>query len=137
MPEEWPQCLRHRENELAVRKIKKHLVGEMLGEKKCTLLAARRAQVEALAAEWSEIVMPAVWVRTPDSGYTLQIVPAIAGSTSNVLDPFGAEAAVLISLKKIRYEPFKGRALFHTTYTEYFKQNLHMFDALDFLAELT
>ena len=27
--------------------------------------------------------------------------------------------------------------LFHTTYSEYFKQNLHMFDALDFLAELT
>ena len=31
----------------------------------------------------------------------------------------------------------KGRLLFHTTYSEYFKQNLHMFDALDFLAELT
>ena len=42
-----------------------------------------------------------------------------------------------ISLKKIRYEPFKGRLLFHTTYSEYFKQNVHMFDALDFLAELT
>jgi hypothetical protein len=42
-----------------------------------------------------------------------------------------------ISLKKIRYEPFKGRVLFHTTYSEYFKQNLHMFNALDFLAELT
>lgn len=37
----------------------------------------------------------------------------------------------------IRYEPFKGRVLFHTTYLEYFKQNVHMFDALDFLAELT
>ena len=35
-----------------------------------------------------------------------------------------------ISLKKIRYEPFKGRVLFHTTYSEYFKENLHMFDAL-------
>jgi hypothetical protein len=42
-----------------------------------------------------------------------------------------------ISLKKIRYEPFKGRVLFHTTYSEYFKQNLHMFEALDFLAGLT
>jgi hypothetical protein len=42
-----------------------------------------------------------------------------------------------ISLKKIHYEPFKGRVLFHTKYSEYFKQNLHMFDALDFLAELT
>ena len=42
-----------------------------------------------------------------------------------------------ISLKKIRYEPFKGKVLFHTTYSEYFRQNVHMFDALDFLAELT
>jgi len=42
-----------------------------------------------------------------------------------------------ISLKKIRYEQFKGRVLFHTTYSEYFKENVHLFDALDFLAELT
>ncbi|TVQ41519.1 MAG: hypothetical protein EA384_00185, partial [Spirochaetaceae bacterium] len=42
-----------------------------------------------------------------------------------------------ISLKKIRYEPFKGRVLFHTKYSEYFKQNLHMFEALDFLTDLT
>ncbi len=42
-----------------------------------------------------------------------------------------------ISLKKIRYEPFKGRVLFHTKYSQYFKENVHMFDALDFLAELT
>ena len=40
-------------------------------------------------------------------------------------------------MKKIRYEPFKGRVLFHTKYSQYFKENLHMFDALDFLAELT
>jgi hypothetical protein len=42
-----------------------------------------------------------------------------------------------ISLKKIRYEPFKGKVLFHITYSEYFKQNVHLFDALNFLAELT
>ena len=42
-----------------------------------------------------------------------------------------------ISLKKIHYVPFKGRVLFHTKYSEYFKQNVHLFDALDFLAELT
>ena len=40
-----------------------------------------------------------------------------------------------VSLKKIRYEPFKGRVLFHTTYSQYFKENTHMFEALDFLAE--
>ena len=42
-----------------------------------------------------------------------------------------------ISLKKIRCEPFKDRVLFHTKYSNYFKENVHMFDALDFLAELT
>ena len=42
-----------------------------------------------------------------------------------------------LSLKKITYEPFKGKVLFHTTYSDYFKENLHMFNALDFLAELT
>ena len=42
-----------------------------------------------------------------------------------------------VSLKKIRYEPFKGRVLFHTRYSEYFGENTHLFDALDFLAELT
>lgn len=29
-----------------------------------------------------------------------------------------------ISLKKIRYEPFTGRVLFHTAYSEYFKENV-------------
>jgi len=41
-----------------------------------------------------------------------------------------------VSLKKIRYEPFKGRVLLHTTYSHYCKQNLHMFEALEFLADL-
>jgi len=42
-----------------------------------------------------------------------------------------------ISLKKIHYEGFKGRVLFHTHYNEYFKENVHMFNACDFLAKLT
>jgi len=42
-----------------------------------------------------------------------------------------------LSLTKIRHEPFKSRVLFHTTYSEYFKQNVKMFDSLDFIAELT
>ena len=42
-----------------------------------------------------------------------------------------------ISLKKIHYEGFKGKVLFHTHYNEYFKENVHIFDACDFLAELT
>jgi len=31
-----------------------------------------------------------------------------------------------ISLNKILYEPFKGRVLFHTKYSSYFKQNIHI-----------
>ncbi|TVQ40382.1 MAG: IS91 family transposase [Spirochaetaceae bacterium] len=42
-----------------------------------------------------------------------------------------------LSLKKIHYEPFKGKVLFHTKYSDYFKENVHLFGALDFLAELT
>ncbi len=42
-----------------------------------------------------------------------------------------------LSLKKVRYEPFKGKVLFHTKYSEYFGENTHLFDALEFLAELT
>ena len=42
-----------------------------------------------------------------------------------------------LSLKKIRYEPFKGKVLFHTKYSEYFGENTHLFDALEFVAELT
>jgi len=42
-----------------------------------------------------------------------------------------------VSLKKLRYEPFKGRVLFHTQYNQYFGENVHMFEGCDFLAELT
>lgn len=61
----------------------------------------------------------------------------------SILDEFSQEspdeyiARPPILLKKIRYEPFKGQVLFHITYSEYFKQNLHIFDAVDFLVELT
>ena len=44
--EERAQRFRHGENELAVRHVKKHLIGAMLGEQKRTLLAARWAEVE-------------------------------------------------------------------------------------------
>jgi len=42
-----------------------------------------------------------------------------------------------LSLKKICYEPFKAKVLFHTKYSDYFGENVHLFDALDFPAELT
>ena len=42
-----------------------------------------------------------------------------------------------VSLNKIVYEPVKGKVLFHTKYNSYFKENLKVFDAEDFIAELT
>ena len=42
-----------------------------------------------------------------------------------------------LSLKKIHYESFKRQFLFHTKYNDFFKENLHVFKASDFLAELT
>ncbi len=43
-----------------------------------------------------------------------------------------------ISLKKITYEPFHGRVLFKSPkYSEYFKENFKVFDAVDFIALVT
>ena len=42
-----------------------------------------------------------------------------------------------VSLKKIHYVDYTERVLFHTRYKEYFKENVQMFKAYDFLAELT
>ena len=38
-----------------------------------------------------------------------------------------------VSLKKLRYEPFKGKVLFHTQYNQYFGETLYMFDGCDFM----
>lgn len=42
-----------------------------------------------------------------------------------------------LSLKKILYESTKGRVIYHTQYNDYFKENTRMFEACDFIAELT
>ena len=42
-----------------------------------------------------------------------------------------------VSLEKIVYEPVKGKVLFHTKYNKYFKENVKVFTAEDFIAELT
>ncbi len=43
-----------------------------------------------------------------------------------------------VSLQKITYEPFHGKVLYKTPkYNEYFGQNFKLFDALDFIAEVT
>ena len=42
-----------------------------------------------------------------------------------------------ISLKKVSFESFHGKVLFHTSYSEYFKEDLGLFSAADFIALLT
>ncbi len=42
-----------------------------------------------------------------------------------------------VSLDKLIYEPFKGKVIFKTKYNRYFGNNVKVFDALDFIAELT
>lgn len=42
-----------------------------------------------------------------------------------------------LPLKKIRLEQLKGKVLFHTRYSDYFKENVYLFDSLDFPAALT
>ena len=42
-----------------------------------------------------------------------------------------------VSLKKLHYEPFKGRVFYHTQYNQYFSDNVQVFENRDFLAELT
>ena len=41
-----------------------------------------------------------------------------------------------VSLEKIVYEPVKGKVLFHTKYNKYFKENLKVFPAEEFISEL-
>jgi hypothetical protein len=68
--------------------------------------------------------------------------PAIDNSV-RILDKHSQEsltqyvARPAVSLKKVHYEPTKGRVFFHTHYSDYFKENMKMFDAMDFIAELT
>jgi hypothetical protein len=38
-----------------------------------------------------------------------------------------------ISLKKIIYESFKGRVIFKTKYNAYFKENLKVYDPVEFI----
>ena len=42
-----------------------------------------------------------------------------------------------ISLKKVSFESFGGKVLFHTSFNEYFKENLKPYDTSDFIALLT
>ena len=42
-----------------------------------------------------------------------------------------------VSLQKITYESTKGKIIYHTKYNIYCKENIKLFTAVDFIAELT
>ena len=73
---------------------------------------------------------------TPALALTIQFASSIEVYSDLWLNTSHAPRSPRKRWKKIRYEPFKGRVLFHTTYSDYFKENVHLFDPLDFLAEL-
>ena len=74
MTEEQSQRLRHREHELPAWKVQENLVRQVLGEQERPLPAARRAQIEALAAEGSEVVMTTSRIGAPDAGHRELVV---------------------------------------------------------------
>ena len=76
MAQKRPQSLRHREDELPMRKIKQDFFSQMLCKQQRPFLTARWAEVEPLAVEWSEVVVATLWIRATNPGDTLEIVPA-------------------------------------------------------------
>ena len=61
--EERPECLGHREHELAMEQLEEDFIGEMLGEKDRAFATAGGTKVEALARKTAE----SSHVRTQDS----------------------------------------------------------------------
>lgn len=77
-----------------MRQFKKDLVGQMLGKEDRPLPAARWTQVETLAREWPEVVMPAFGVRAADARDALEIVATGAKPLPDLLDTLKAIPAV-------------------------------------------
>ena len=59
---------------------------------------------------------------TPASALTIQFASSIEVCSDLWLNTSHAPRSPRKRWKKIRYEPFKGRVLFHTTYSDYFKR---------------
>ena len=76
MTEGRSERLGHREHELPVWQVEKHVVREVLCEQERPLLAAGRVQVEPLARESPEVIMTTSRVRTPNPGYPKPVVAA-------------------------------------------------------------
>ena len=77
-------------------------------------------------------------LRWRHSGFSVDASIVLPGGSSKKRESLAQYLArPPISLKKVSFESFHGKVLFHTSYNEYFKENLKLFDAADFIALLT
>jgi len=72
------------------------------------------------------------------SGFSFDVSILLPGGNSKKRESLAQYLArPPISLKKVSFESFGGKVLFHTSFNEYFKENLKLFDSSDFIALLT
>ncbi len=77
-------------------------------------------------------------LRWRHSGFSVDVSILLPGGNSKKRESLAQYLArPPISLKKVSFESFGGKVLFHTSFNEYFKENLKLFDAADFIALLT
>ena len=77
-------------------------------------------------------------LRWRHSGFSVDASILLPGGSSKERESLAQYLArPPISLKKVSFENFHGKVLFHTSYYDYFKENLKLFDASDFIALLT
>ena len=77
-------------------------------------------------------------LRWRHSGFSVDASILLPGGSSKERESLAQYLArPPISLKKVSFENFHGKVLFHTSYNDYFIENLKLFDASDFIALLT
>ncbi len=77
-------------------------------------------------------------LRWRHSGFSVDASILLPGGSSKKRESLAQYLArPPISLNKVSYENFHGRVLFHTSFNEYFKENLKLFEAPEFIALLT
>ena len=71
------------------------------------------------------------------SGFSIDNSVRIAASDNNARESLAQYMARCpVSLEKIIYEPVKGKVIFKTKYNKYFKENLKVYEADEFIARL-
>ena len=94
MTEERPECLGHREYELAMRQAEEDLVGEMLGKEDRPLPAAGRTKIEPLAGKRPKVVVTAFGIGAAYPRDALEIVAARREALAKLLNALKAVSTV-------------------------------------------